>query len=508
MNRVSSQGKRYDNEPKLNIKKVAATLLAVLAVIMVIVSIKNALTKEVTTKNISVQTTYFTVYANDKWGVINNEGKEIIAPEYDEIIIIPDKNKDVFICTYNVDYNNSTYDTKILNSKKEEILKEYNKVEAIENYKQDEVWYETSILKYESNGKYGLIGFDGKLVLSPEYENIYSLSGIEKSIIIEKDGKKGLTNGIGEIIIEPQYLEISALTDNYANGYIVKSQDEKYGIISADKKTILEPKYDSIDHVFGSDMYVVSEGGAYKIISSNGDTILDSGFNKVLSIDGENIIVEKNGKYGVINKTGTDLIPAEYETLSFCFENNYIAKKDGKFGVIATDGITKVDFKYTSMDYVKKGNFIQADNEQYKTEILDKNFNIVLSDIIISEINTEKGYLRIRQNDNYKYYNFNFEEKKTQEVLPTRTLFLVKEDGKYGYENNNGERIVDCKYDDAKEQNEYGYCAVKKDGVWGVLKPNGAVLVEPSINLDSNLYVDFIGEWHLHEDLSLNIYTK
>lgn len=507
MNRVS-KGKRYDGEPKLNIKKVAATILVILAVIMVIASIKNALTKEIATKEISVQTTYFTVYANDKWGVIDNKGKEIIPLQYNEMIIIPDKNKDVFICTYNVDYENSTYDTKILNSKNQEILNEYEMVEAIENHNQNNVWYETSVLKYESNGKYGLIGFDGKLVLSPEFEKIYSLEGTEKSIIIEKEGKKGLTNSLGEIIIQPEYTDIVSLTENYTDGYIVKNNDGKYGVISADKRVILEPKYDLIDHVVGNNMYAVNEEGKYKIISANGETVLEANFDKAISINGENIIIEKAGKYGIINNSGADIIPAEYEYLSYCFENNYIAKKDGKYGVISTDGVAKVAFKYATMVYVKKGNFIQADNEQLKTEIINKNFQTVFSDIIISEINTEKGYLRIRQNDEYKYYNFNFEEKTPQEALPTRTLFLVKENGKYGYENNNGDRIVDCKYDDAKEQNEYGYCAVKKDGVWGVLKSNGAVLVEPSINLDSNLYVDFIAEWHLYEDPILNIYTK
>ena len=58
------------------------------------------------------------------------------------------------------------------------------------------------------------------------------------------------------------------------------------------------------------------------------------------------------------------------------------------------------------------------------------------------------------------------------------------------------------------EQNEYGYCAVKKDGVWGSLKANGAVVLEPKVDLENCLYIDFIGEWHLDKDLSLNIYTK
>ena len=67
-----SRGRRYDNEPKLNIKKVLAFVLAIAVVIMVFISIKNLLTKEKKNQNVSVETTYFSVIENNKWGVIDN----------------------------------------------------------------------------------------------------------------------------------------------------------------------------------------------------------------------------------------------------------------------------------------------------------------------------------------------------------------------------------------------------------------------------------------------------
>jgi hypothetical protein len=45
---------------------------------------------------------YFTLYSANKWGVINQDGKEVITPSYQEMIVIPNKEKDVFICTYNI----------------------------------------------------------------------------------------------------------------------------------------------------------------------------------------------------------------------------------------------------------------------------------------------------------------------------------------------------------------------------------------------------------------------
>ena len=116
--------------------------------------------------------------------------------------------------------------------------------------------------------------------------------------------------------------------------------------------------------------------------------------------------------------------------------------------------------------------------------------------------------MRVRKNGEYKYYNFSFEEKTNIEVLKSNTLFLSKKDGKYGYVNKDGELIVNHIYDDAQEQNQYGYCVVKKDGLWGVLGSDGTMILEPSVNLDSSLYIDFIASWHLYEDTDLNIYVK
>lgn len=70
MSRV--RGRRYDNEPKLNIKKVIAFVIAIIVVIMVFISIKNLLTKEKKNQDVSVKTTYFSIVENNKWGVIDN----------------------------------------------------------------------------------------------------------------------------------------------------------------------------------------------------------------------------------------------------------------------------------------------------------------------------------------------------------------------------------------------------------------------------------------------------
>lgn len=503
------RGKRYDDTPKLNIKKVIATILVFVVLIMVVISLKNILTDETKTKDVTTLTAYITCYENNKWGVIDNKGAIVIEPTYEEMIIIPNRNKDVFICTNIINKVDETYQTKVINKDGEEILKEFSNVTAFENSNSQKVWYEDSVLKFERNGKYGLIDYTGKVLLEPEFSKIDVLLGSEKSLIVEKDGKKGLyLASSNELMINPEYLDIKALSDKHEDGYVVKNDQGKVGLISLDKKVILEPKYDDIKSIHGNNLYVVVDGGKETIIDTTGKTVVNTKFDSVEEINTNNIIVKNGGKYMAITPNGAEILKAEYDNLKFIKGNLYIAEKDGKYGVINDAATVSIDYKYKLMYYVKDAGIIVAENENLTSDIYDSDLVLKLSGIIISKIDLEKAYLRIRDNGDYKYYNFKIEEKTNKDIYPTNTLFLFKENGKYGFKNLNGDVIVDAKYDDAEEQNEFGYCAIKNENGWGAIKSDGTVVVEPSINLDDYFYVDFINQYHRINDLNLNVYTK
>ena len=117
------------------------------------------------------------------------------------------------------------------------------------------------------------------------------------------------------------------------------------------------------------------------------------------------------------------------------------------------------------------------------------------------------GFIRVRVSNEYKYYNFKLDEKTNKDVYVANTLFTYKENGKYGFKDKDGKVVVEAKYDDATEQNDCGYVAVKKDGKWGSLDQFGNVVVEPKYNLDNNEEIDFIGKWHVSADMNANYYT-
>ena len=501
------RGKRYDGESKLNVKKVIGIIVAIIVVIMFVISLQKILNSQGLTSNSNEKVEYFSVYTNNKWGVINSNGEKVIDWTYDEMILVPDSTKPVFICTYDVNEQQNEYKIKVINEKNEVIFTEYETVEAIDNYDtSNNIWYEENVLKAKKDGKYGLINYDGKEILACEYDNIYSLKGIKNSLILEKNNLVGLANNLGEIIIEPQYSQIKALGQDYEAGYIIVDANNKQGIVNINKQVVFEPEFDDVKTISGNNMYVVTQDNTLKLINRDKESLLEGEFDGIAEINGDNIVIIQDNNYGVMSINGDRVISTEYEDLSYAFGEYYIAKKDGKYGLINTLEETQINFEYTNITYVSEANFLEAEAPDFTTVIYNRDLEPKINGIIV-ELNLEKEYLRVRVNDQYVYYNFQLEEKKNTEILKDNTLFLDKKDGRYGYVDKNNNVVVDYIYEDATEQNRFGYSAVKSGGNWGCIDKTGRVVVEPRLNLDSYFVVDFIGTWHLGEELNMNYYT-
>lgn len=504
-----SRGRRYE-EPKLNMKKVFAVIVAIIVIIMCIVMLKGILSKD-TKQGKIVSKDYFASYQNNKWGVIDSNGDNVIDPSYAEMIIVPNSKNDVFLCTYDVDYDNNTYKTKALNSENKEIFTEYDCVEAISNKDENNnLWYENDVVRVKKSGLYGLINLSGKELLQCEYDKIEALEGVQNTFKITKDGKVGIADNKGNVLITPSYAEITSLDKDKSQGFIVKNSDGKYGIVDTANKQVLETKYDTVEKIYRNDYYVVTENGKQEVVKKAGDKVLSGNYDKIEAIlqNPENgIIYKQKEKYGIMNLSGDVVIKPEYEKLKEGASGSIIAKKDSKYGIIDLQGNQKVEFKYQNLSYNEKADLYIAEDDQYENEILDSNYQVKQTGYLI-ELNTDKGYMELNQNNSYKYYNFKFEEQNAENIFTSNTLFASKKDGKYGFVDKNGKTVVDYIYDDVTSQNSYGYAGIKKDGKWGAIDKDGKVVKEPTYNLDDYLKIDFIGGWYLGKDINMNYYRK
>ena len=305
-----------------------------------------------------------------------------------------------------------------------------------------------------------------------------------------------------------EYSDIQGMGTDNKEGFIVKSNDGKYGVVDFSNNNILETKYDEVAKIYGNGFYVVKQNGNQLLVDKDGIEVLKSGFDEITAIlkNMENgVIYKKNNKYGVMKTTGEIILEASYDELKETKSGILIAKKDGKYGVIDLENNSKVEFKYNAISYNEKADLYITEDENFNNEILDNTYTVKLTGILI-DLDSEKGYLELRQDNEYKYYNFKFEEKKETDIFTSNTLFLSKKDGKYGFIDKEGKVIVDYIYDDATSQNIYGYAGVKKDGKWGVVDNKGSLIQEPTYDLDDYLKIDFIGRWHLGKDINMNYY--
>ncbi len=412
------------------------------------------------------------------------------------MITIPNPQKAVFVCVYDVNEQTGEYKTKVINEKGEQLFKNYDRVETIENFdSKQNIWYEKNLLRVVKNGKYGLIDCDGNEILKCEYDEITTLKSVEGNLVVKKDNKVGIVNNLGQIIVPIEYKDVQILKEGYKDEYKIIDENNNCGIISTSGTVIVTPAYQDIKNISSTDVFVAMIDGKWNLINKKGE-ILNNQYDDYTYSKGDYVIVKSGNKYGVITIAGEVKIEPTYEELNYAFSVYYIAKLNGKYGIINTDNTIVLPLEYLNMTYWEEKEIIIADRTQTETVLFDSNLTQQLAGLFVYE----EDYIKARVDGEDKYYTYKFEEKEAKDILTKNTLFVSKKDGKYGFMDSQGNVVVDYAYDEALEQNIYGFAAVKLNGFWGVIDKGGKLVLQPQVNLDNNIYVDFIREWHLADE--------
>ena len=415
------------------IKKCIIAILAIIitvSVIYTVISFINKNKREYEIEEIS-QFNYYTIKNDGKVGVIDTNGNQIIEPKYDGIKI-PNPLKPVFICINNYNYETGEYDTKILNEREEEIFTQYEEVSCIElKNLVTSVPYEKSVLKFKENGKYGLINFNGKVIVKPIYDEIDNFSYKEGELLVKKEEKYGIINIKGTTLIETKYDGI--IGDGYysseskykKDGYIVCSKTDdgyRYGYINYLGKQLLKIEYNEIYRINNiesdEEIYLVAEKNGQAGLIKNDRQILNHQYQDIEYDDqNEILILEKNKNYGVSKLNGNSILGINYSNITI--EGLYIyAEKDNQTYIYDMNGNKQSTTKYK--------NIIKTDNEDYSITI-DNNgkYGIINKDgkIVVSN----------------KYYYL--------EYLYDNYFIAGGDGGKSGIINNKDDVIVEINYD-------------------------------------------------------------
>lgn len=365
---------------------------------------------------------YFVLYNNeDKVGVIDREGKEIIPPKYTDIYI-PNPLKDVFIC-----FNGE--ERYIVNSNDEEIFTDYQDVSGLVTSEDSLLVLENNVLKYKKNELYGLINLDGKMLTEPIYEEVSSLKNRPGRILVKKDDRYGVLDTNGKVVVPVLYYSI--IGDEYCEeengyqntGFIVSNKSKTgilYGYYNSNGRKILETKYESISRILeynDNSTYLIVMSNGKKGVLRNGRKLIDLNYQDVMySRNSKIFIVNKNGKYGFFAKNGKEILEPKYEAYEIAGE--YISVKENDKNVL----------------YDINGNYIDQKNYKSILEVGNSSYFIAISEkdnsysILSKDVNIENNY----KNISYLFDNL---------------FTFTNQEGKCGIIDATKGEVIDAKYD-------------------------------------------------------------
>ncbi len=397
--------------------------IIIIIVIMILIALASIIIYNMTAgskKNYEIEQVreynYFILKQNDLYGVMDKKGNTIIAPEYSEIII-PNPQKAVFVC-------HQGDAIKILNEQKEEILTQYNKVQPIrlQNITSD-LMYEKSVLKYEKDGKYGLVNFGGKTITKPIYDEIDSLPYKEGELLVKQNEKYGVINIVGTKIIEMEYDKIQV------DGYYTDENGYQYAGYVVSIKT--------------------TEGYRYGYLNDKGKEILGTEYNDIARVteieDYHNayLICAKNGQYG-ITKNAEKILENEYQSIRYDTTNQvFVVEKSKKYGIANLEGKLVIPIQYNQIDIT--GIYLYAENEQgttvYNNDGTQANID---SNISVLKTSNDKYQIKINNENGTKYGVIDQEGKQLIEEKYNYVEYLY--DNYFIVSNENGKLgIVDDK---------------------------------------------------------------
>jgi hypothetical protein len=197
--------------------------------------------------------------------------------------------------------------------------------------------------------KWGFVDLEGRVQIQPQFDKAGNFA--EGLCPVSNDeGLWGYINEKGEVQINYQFE--SAV--DFSNGKAVVSVDQKYGVIDADGKFIINPQYKYV--ASDGDWYAIYQDYKWGWCDSEGNIKINPQFEKIsLFANNKIVAVDFGGNWGYVDRNGKIKINPQFSNASTFNDGHALVEVSYKVGLIDEEGkfILNPQFDEISSDYIE-----------------------------------------------------------------------------------------------------------------------------------------------------------
>jgi hypothetical protein len=235
-------------------------------------------------------------YKNSKYGLVNQQFKEVLPFEYSRIT---PTNDGMLIAGKDGLFG-------LMDSKLKWIVKPT--FTGIFQFQQGYA------IVTDADNKYGAINAKGVVTTKPQFEKINRVGQTNSAIALYKGAgtdRWGLVNLATGTIITPAGYNMYAF--DYAWGIIKFSRDGKKGMMDSTGKELFYGQYDDFSPGFNENRAWVMKDKKYGFIDKTGALVIPIQYDMIGGFMNGLAKIKQNGKYGYINLKGDVVIPVQFK---------------------------------------------------------------------------------------------------------------------------------------------------------------------------------------------------
>ncbi len=416
----------------------------------------------------------------DKWGIIDVNGNEIVPFIYKDIQIISSELFKVAI-TENI---YGFFSTITGHKNKWGLIGKENNVivplefEIIEDFKNEIA----KAMKYE---KWGILDIHGNTIIPYDYDEIELFEdGVAKA---KKYGRWSKINEKNEELYTFTPLE---------NGLIIYKSDflDAYGIMDSqhNPKT---PPYFSIIKEFHDGVALVKEGGSWGkwgLVDSLGNELTGFKYDELREFQDGKAIAKKDNYWGAINKSGKCVVPFRFSEMrdfasgkAWAYSEN--AGEYGGWCLINGKGTilkSSIPYDIDELEEFVDGKAIAYGYDEHHEKhygVVSQDGNIIVpfdyyflllteDDLVIAHLQDKYGVITLDGKTIIPFDYDNIEEP----IYQGKAIAELR--GKVGVIDISGNVVIPFEYEEIKYFDK-GYASAKKNGKYGIIDEKGEVIV-------------------------------